>query len=211
MFSGLSGAAETTIAKIIKATDPQLIVLYKTDNVTITPDEFSRLLDLTTLPTVSEGANTIGQLYSKNKAFFTVGNATQQVISINEEIDASNKWYNLVNETTGKEVIKQSDMVYSSDAVRNQLEGIRTTLFFAKKPIANDSYDKFTKKSEYRDNLVQAAEVITEELCSGQYQEYVRNIYQLKTKYPDYIGNQVLLSFYLLFLASKNRDVLKKL
>ncbi|ACS84529.1 hypothetical protein [Musicola paradisiaca] len=199
------------VTEIIKAKAPQLIVLRKTDDVSVTPDEFSRLLDMTTLPTVSEGANTIGQLYGKGKTFFTIGAVEQQVVNIKTEIDASNKWYNLVNESVGVEIIKQAEITYSSDVVLNELINIKKTFLFAGRSIAELSYECCDKKGEYSASMINAAQIITNYLGSDEWMQYVKVVGKFKKSYPDYISNQVLMSFWLLCRASSQQGILKKL
>ena len=184
------------IASIEKAKCPQLVVVQRSANETIPPNDFNKLIEKSNLPIMSEGANTVGQLISSGKALFTIGDPKQQLPCLYSSLERAEAW----QEALIKEYKLQPPSKENSEALEKLCESkVELESISKKTQEALGKIRGYFMSGESEGSIDNGAKLIEDGIKKDITKEYIDKLVEIEDLFISEVFNQVVLGITYLF------------
>ncbi|NVK75815.1 MAG: hypothetical protein HWE24_20255 [Oceanospirillaceae bacterium] len=203
LLSSKATNLNNVVNEITKIKVPQVIVIQKQENDNIPPDSFRDLLHAATLPTLSEGANTVGQLIQIKKPFWTIAEAEKQLPPISNELKSLQYWQLLLTA-----VFKLPALQITED-VEKKFNEVESNVGEKARAISKEFRKEMMEKGIETDNIETIATHTNNSINNNAISEYFRCLGNLNSIFHKECQNQVLLAL-TLWHANKHDIAVKK-
>ncbi|ESP90647.1 hypothetical protein [Pseudoalteromonas luteoviolacea] len=192
LLSSTATHLNEVVNDIAKLRVKQVIVIQKHESDIVPPDSFKELLRAATVPTLTEGANTVGQLIQMQKPFWTLAEAEKQLPLVSEELQSLEHWQSLLTAVFNLPALSR-DKLYLVEKLKKATKEIEQAAINARK-ISKEFRHEMMVADIQEENLNKIANHTENSIDNKAVDEYLSYIGDLHFIFDKECKNQVLLA-----------------